>query len=84
MRDNLMGGLLGFGVATPVVIVCCGGGTALLAAAFGGLAAWMSGLGWIAVALVVALAFLVVREFRRSANGRTSISNHSPERKSAT
>ena len=83
MRDNLMGGLLGFGVATPVVIVCCGGGTALLAAAFGGLAAWMSGLGWIVVALVAALAFLVVREFRRSANCRTSISNHSPERKSA-
>ena len=61
MRDNLMGGLLALGVATPVVIVCCGGGTALLAAAFGGLAAWMSGLGWIAVVLVVALALLVVR-----------------------
>ena len=60
MRDNLMGGLLAFGVAAPVVIVCYGGGTALLAAAFGGLAAWMSGLGWIAVTLVVALAFLVV------------------------
>ena len=84
MRDNLMGGLLAFGVATPVVIVCCGGGTALLAAAFGGFAAWMSGLGWIAVALVVALAFLVVREFRWSAKHRASISNHSPERKSAT
>ena len=83
MRDNLMGGLLGFGVATPVVIVCCGGGTALLAAAFGGLAAWMSGLGWIAVTLVVALAFLVVREFRRSARRRASIFNNSSERKTA-
>jgi hypothetical protein len=83
MRDNLMGGLLAFGVAAPVVIVCYGGGTALLAAAFGGLAAWMSGLGWIAVTLVVALAFLVVREFWRSARRRASISNHSSERKTA-
>ena len=84
MRDNLMGGLLAFGVAAPDVIVCCGGGTTLLAAAFGGLAAWMSGLGWIAVALVAALTFLVVREFRRSAKRRALISKHSPERKSAT
>ncbi|MBE1295427.1 hypothetical protein I3V23_06570 [Rhodobacterales bacterium HKCCA1288] len=83
MRDNLMGGLLAFGVAAPVVIVCYGGGTALLAAAFGGLAAWMSGLGWIAVTLVVALAFLVVREFRRSARRRASIFNNSSERKTA-
>ena len=80
MRDNLMGGLLALGVATPVVIVCCGGGTALLAAAFGGLAAWMSGLGWIAVALAV----LVVRELRQSAKRRALISNHSSDRKSVT
>ena len=79
----MMGGLLAFGVAAPVVIVCYGGGTALLAAAFGGLAAWMSGLGWIAVTLVVALAFLVVREFRRSARRRASIFNNSSERKTA-
>ena len=84
MRDNLMGGLLAFGVATPVVIVCCGGGTALLAAAFGGLGAWMSGLGWISVALVAALAFLVVREFRRSAKRRASNSNNFSDRKSVT
>ena len=82
MRDNLMGGLLAFGVAAPVVIVCCGGGTALLTAAFGGLAAWMSGLGWITVILVVALAFLVVREFRRFAKRRASTSNNSSNRKS--
>lgn len=84
MRDNLMGGLLAFVVTAPVMVVCCGGGTALLIAVFGGLGAWLSGLGWIVVALVAALAFLVVREFRRSANCRASISNHSPERKSAT
>ena len=84
MRDNLMGGLLAFGVATPVVIVCCGGGTALLAAAFGGLGAWMLGLGGIAVVLVVVLAFIVVREFRRSAKRRASISNHLFDRKSLT
>ena len=84
MRDNLMGGLLAFVVSAPVVVVCCGGGTALLIAVFGGLGTWPSGLGWIAGALVAALAFLVVLEFRRSANCRTSISNHSPERKSAT
>ncbi|GAA6178306.1 MULTISPECIES: hypothetical protein [Sulfitobacter] len=83
MRDNLTGGLLAFGVAAPVVIVCCGGGTALFAAAFSGLAAWMSGLGWITVALVVALALLVVREFRRFAKRRDSISNHSSKRKIA-
>ena len=29
-----MGGLLAFGIATPVVVACCGGGTALLAATF--------------------------------------------------
>ena len=84
MRDNLMGGLLAFGVATPVVIVCCGGGTALIAAVFGGLGAWLSGLGWIVVALVVALAFLVVRELRQSAKRRALISNHSSDRKSVT
>ncbi|MEQ3730312.1 MULTISPECIES: hypothetical protein [Roseobacteraceae] len=84
MRDNLMGGLLALGVATPVVIVCCGGGTALLAAAFGGLAAWMSGLGWIAVVLVVALALLVVREFRRSAKRHASTSYSASNRKSVT
>ena len=83
MRDNLMGGLLAYGVAAPIVIVCCGGGTALFAAAFSGLAARMSALGWITVALVAALAFLVVREFRRFAKRRASISNHSSERKIA-
>ncbi|WP_386630456.1 hypothetical protein [Sulfitobacter geojensis] len=84
MRDNLMGGLLAFGVAAPVMVMCCGGGTALLAAVFGGLGAWLSGLGWIVVALVAALAFLVVCEFRRSASSRASISNHSLDRKSLT
>jgi hypothetical protein len=42
MRDNLMGGLLAFGIATPVLVVCCGGGTALLAVVFGGIGAWLS------------------------------------------
>lgn len=84
MRDNLMGGLLAFVVAAPVMVVCCGGGTALLAAVFGGLGARLSGLGWIVVALVAAFAFLVVREFRRSAKRRASISDHSLDRKSLT
>ena len=83
MRDNLMGGLLAFGVAAPVVIVCCGGGIALFATALSGLAAWMSGLGWITLALVVALALLVVRGFRRFAKHRASISNYSSEQKIA-
>lgn len=84
MRDNLMGGLLAFGVAAPVMVVCCGGGTALLIAVFGGLGAWLSGLGWIAVLLVVAFALLVVREFWRSAKRRASVSNHFFDRKSVT
>lgn len=84
MRDNLMGGLLAFVVAAPVMVMCCGGGTALLAATFGGLGAWLSGLGWIVVALVAALTFLVVREFRRFAKRRASISDHSLDRKSLT
>lgn len=70
MRDNLMGGLLAFGVAAPIMIVCCGGGTALLAAVFGGVGVWLSDLGGIAIALVAALAFLVVREVRRARNDR--------------
>ncbi len=84
MRDNLMGGLQAFGVATPVVIVCCGGGTALLAATFGGIGAWLSGLGWIVVALVAALTFLVIREYRQSAERRASNSNNLSDRKSVT
>ncbi|MGK7655089.1 hypothetical protein ACSQ76_22660 [Roseovarius sp. B08] len=83
MRDNRMGGLLAFGVAAPIKIVCCGGGTALLAAVFGGVGAWLSGLGGIAIALVAALAFLVVREVRR-ASKRPAKTNRSPDRKNAT
>ena len=75
MRDNLMGGLLAFGVAAPVMIVCCGGGTAVLAATFGGIGAWPSGLGGISIALVAALAFLVVREVRRAAKRRATPEN---------
>ena len=67
-----MGGRLTFVVATPVVIGCGGGGTILPAAVFGGLGAWLSGLGRIVVALVAALIFLVVRELRRPANPELS------------
>ena len=84
MRDNLMGRLLAIGIAIPVVIVCCGGGTTLTAAAFGGVGVWLSGLGGISIALVAALAFLVVREIRRFAKPRSSISNNFSYRKSAT
>ncbi len=84
MRDNLMGGLLAFGIATPVVIVCCGGGTALLAATVGGIGTWLSGFGGISIALLAALAFLVVREYRRSAKRRASNSNNFSDRKSVT
>ncbi len=84
MRDNLMGGLLAFGIVTPVVIVCCGGGTALLAATVGGIGTWLSGFGGISIALVAALALLVVREVRRSAKRRASNSNNFLDRKSIT
>jgi len=83
MRDNLMGGLLAFGVAAPVMIVCCGGGTALLAAVFGGVVAWLSGLGGIAIAMVAALAFLVVREVRRASKPPAETGDSS-DRKNAT
>ena len=83
MRDNLMGGLLAFGIATPVVIVCCGGGAALIAAAFGGIGAWLSGLGGLSIALVAALAFLIFSEVRRTNNRRAGSSNRS-DRKNAT
>ncbi|WP_299784371.1 hypothetical protein [uncultured Roseobacter sp.] len=83
MRDNLMGGLLAIGVAAPVMIVCCGGGAALIAALFGGIGAWLSGLGGLSIALVVALAFLIVREVRR-ASKRPAETNRSPDRKNAT
>jgi membrane protein implicated in regulation of membrane protease activity len=83
MRDNLMGGLLAFGVAAPIMIVCCGGGTALLAAVFGGFGAWLSGWGGLAIAFVAALAFLVVREFRR-ASERAAETGHCSDRKNAT
>ncbi|MFT5488300.1 MAG: hypothetical protein ACI9MU_003226 [Alphaproteobacteria bacterium] len=55
MRDNLMGGLLAFGIAAPVVVVCCGGGTAVLAALFGGVGAWLSGMSGIAVLVLAGL-----------------------------
>ena len=83
MRDNLMGGLLAFGIAAPVVVVCCGGGLALLAAVFGGIGAWLSGFGGISIALVAALAFLVVREVRRAAKRRET-SEHPIDRKNHT
>lgn len=83
MRDNLMGGLLAFGVAAPVMIVCCGGGAALIAAVFGGIGAWLSGLGGLSIALVVALAFLIVREVRRGRK-RPAETIRSPDRKNAT
>ena len=65
MRDNLMGGLLAFGYAAPVVVVCCGGGTAFLRRSFGGIGAWLSGLAGLPCT-GCALAFLVVRDVRRS------------------
>ncbi len=83
MRDNLMGGLLDFGIATPVVIVCCGGKTALLAAVIGGVGAWLSGFGGISVALAAALAVLMLRDIRR-ANKRRAASSNPSDRKSAT
>ncbi|GAW37196.1 hypothetical protein RA2_04272 [Roseovarius sp. A-2] len=80
MRDDWMGGLLAVGIAAPVMIVCCGGGVALLAATFGGIGAWLTGFGGISIALVAAVVFLVVREFRRSSK-RGANSNSSIDRK---
>ena len=66
MRDNLMGGLLAFGIAAPVVVVCCGGGTAVLAALFGGVGAWLSGMSGIAMLVLAGLTYLILRALRRS------------------
>lgn len=83
MRDNLMGGLLAFGIAAPVVVVCCGGGLALLVAVFGGIGAWLSGFGVVSIALVTAPTFLVVREVRRAAKRRAT-TEHRTDRKNPT
>ena len=83
MRDNLMGGILAFGIATPIVFVCCGGGAAILAAVFGGIGAWLSGLGGIFTAFVAAVAFLFLREARRAAMRPTTPENPQ-HRKNAT
>ena len=72
MRDNLMGGLLAFGVAAPVLVVCCGGGAAVLAALFGGIGAWLSGMNGIAVLVLAGLSYLIVRAIRRSQTKRAS------------
>ena len=72
MRDNLMGGLLAFAVAAPVVVVCCGGGTAVLAALFGGIGAWLSGVNGIAVLVLAGLTYLIVRALRRAETSHSS------------
>ena len=66
MRDNLMGGLLAFGITAPVVVVCCGVGTAVLAALFGGVGGWFSGVNGTAVLVLAGLTYLIVRALRRS------------------
>lgn len=65
MRDDLMGGMLGTVVATPVLIICCGGGGVLLAGILGAVVGWMSGLGGIAVLIAPAAAALAWRTLRR-------------------
>lgn len=82
MRDNLMGGLLAFGVAAPVLVVCCGGGAAVLAALFGGIGAWLSGMNGIAVLVLAGLSYLIVRALRRSHMKRVS-SAETSQRKTA-
>lgn len=72
MRDNLMGGLLAFGIAAPVVVVCCGGGTAVIAALVGGVGAWLSGMNGIAMLVLAGLTFLIVRALRRTHMKRAS------------
>ena len=72
MRDNLMGGLLAFGISAPVAVVCCGGGTAVLAALFGGVGAWQSGVNGIAVLVLAGLTYLIVRALRCSHMKRSS------------
>lgn len=67
MRDDLMGGLLATAVAAPVLIICCGGGGVLLAGIVGAVGGWMSGLGWITVAMVAAGLALTGRTLRRRA-----------------
>lgn len=72
MRDNLMGGLLAFGIAAPVVVVCCGGGTAVLAALFSGVGAWLSEMSGIAMLVLAGLTYLILRALRRSHMKRAS------------
>jgi len=72
MRDNLMGGLLAFGIAAPVVVVCCGGGTAVLAALFSGVRAWLSGMSGLAMLVLAGLTYLILRALRRSHMKRAS------------
>ena len=72
MRDNLMGGLLAFGISAPVVVVCCGGGTALLAALFGAVGAWLSGGNGIAVLVLAGLTYMIASALRRSHMNRPS------------
>jgi len=67
-----MGGLLAFGIAAPVLVVCCGGGAAVLAALFGGIGAWLSGLSGFAVLILAGLTYLIVRALRRSHMKRVS------------
>ncbi|WP_146190433.1 hypothetical protein [Palleronia abyssalis] len=67
-----MGGLLAFAVAAPVVVVCCGGGTAVLAALFGGIGAWLSGVNGIAVLVLAGLTYLIVRALRRAETSHSS------------
>jgi hypothetical protein len=54
------------------VVVCCGGGTAVLAALFGGVGAWLSGMNGIAVLVLTSLTYMIVRALRRSHMKRAS------------
>ena len=65
MSDRHFGGLMAIVITAPIMIVCCGGGGVILAAIFGGLGGWLSGLGGIATVVVTLGALLFVREYRR-------------------
>ena len=65
MSDRHMGGFMAIVIAAPIMIVCCGGGGFILAAIFGGIGGWLSGLSGIATVVAAFAVGLLIRTLRR-------------------
>ncbi|MDA3887370.1 MAG: hypothetical protein PF443_00935, partial [Allgaiera sp.] len=72
MRDDTMGGLIAFAIATPVVVICCGGGGILMAGILVGLGGWLTGFGGIATMVAALAAMVLLRGYRRRRARRTA------------